>query len=351
MSGFLWYNCFAIQRGYLHGREEVIMGGIEKKSRVLEIFYRAFRGEAISPKKLAQEHECSQKSIARDIAEINDFLTTSNELVGRAELKYSYGQRAYVLKTDDLLVSQELVAVLKILLGSRALAKEELLEIVSKLKRFSTLHDRAMMDELIRKEMYHYNPVNRDCSSLTENLWQLTECIHEHRLISIQYVKMSREEVSRCVRPLAVIFSEYYFYLLAYDESQNDEPHYYRVDRIKKIVEHRKHYSMPEDKRFDEGELRKRIQYMFPGEKMKIRFEFSGPSVQAVLDRMPTARVVEVRGRVSVLEAEVYGDGIRMFLLSQGSWVKVLEPQWFVEVMREEIGRMWGRYEGNGEVD
>ncbi len=56
--------------------------------------------------------------------------------------------------------------------------------------------------------------------------------------------------------------------------------------------------------------------------------------MQAVPGRMPTARVVEVRGRVSVLEAEVYGDGIRMFLLSQG----------FVEVMREEIGRMWGMY-------
>jgi len=40
---------------------------------------------------------------------------------------------------------------------------------------------------------------------------------------------------------------------------------------------------------------------------MKIKLEFKGHSIDATLDRLHTARIIE---------AEVYGKGIRMWLLS-----------------------------------
>jgi hypothetical protein len=122
------------------------------------------------------------------------------------------------------------------------------------------------------------------------------------------------------------------------------------VDRITRIIEHRKRvaseqlpdYGEIEHRKrieqvpgFDEGELRKRNQYMFYGEHRKVRFWYSGPSQQAILDKLPTAKVVERgRGRC-LLEAEVYGDGIKMFLLSQGAWVQVVAPDEFVQEMGE----------------
>ena len=39
----------------------------EKSNRMLEIFFRALHGEAISSKALAQEYQVSTKSIGRDI--------------------------------------------------------------------------------------------------------------------------------------------------------------------------------------------------------------------------------------------------------------------------------------------
>ena len=45
-----------------------------------------------------------------------------------------------------------------------------------------------------------------------------------------------------------------------------------------------------------------------------------------------------------LLEAEVYGDGIKMFLLSQGVWVKVVAPEEFVGEMRdvtEKVAEMY----------
>ena len=79
---------------------------------------------------------------------------------------------------------------------------------------------------------------------------------------------------------------------------------------------------------------------MWPGIQRTIRFEFSGPSLQAVLDKLPTARVIKTENNVSLVEAQVYGDVIRMWLLSQGSWVKVVYPQEFVAEMKEEIEKM-----------
>ena len=84
---------------------------------------------------------------------------------------------------------------------------------------------------------------------------------------------------------------------------------------------------------------------MLPGKLQTIRFEFTGPSVQAVLDKLPTAKIIERDGKKYLIEAEVYGNGIKMWLLSQGAWVKVVAPTDFVAEVREEIEKMKAMYE------
>lgn len=85
---------------------------------------------------------------------------------------------------------------------------------------------------------------------------------------------------------------------------------------------------------------------MWPGPLRTIRFEFTGPSVQAVLDKLPTARIIDRDGKKYLIEAEVYGDGIKMWLLSQGSWVKAVSPPEFVELMKNEVQKMAKGYSG-----
>ena len=129
---------------------------------------------------------------------------------------------------------------------------------------------------------------------------------------------------------------------MAYDvETENHIAKYFRIDRIKSITEHREKIQLDKKYDFDEGELREKNQFMFPGEVMKITFEFTGPSVQAILDRLPTAKVIEKNGNKSIITAEVnYGRGIIMYLLSQGSWVRVLSPQILVEDLKEETKKI-----------
>ena len=66
---------------------------------------------------------------------------------------------------------------------------------------------------------------------------------------------------------------------------------------------------------------------------------------QAVLDRLPTAVVLDIGGGRALIEAEVYGDGIMMYLLSQKSWVKVIAPDDFVAEYKAELQKMIGLYE------
>ncbi len=319
---------------------------IEKKNRLLEIFYRAIKGENISVKAMADEYDVSTKSISRDINEIKNFLYENRNLVGSTELKYSQSSKSYYMELDGFLQSKELFSVVKMMIGCRALKEEEIRKIITKLKTFTTRNDRETLDKLISNEIYHYKGVTHKCDSVIENIWKLARCIDKKIEITITYYKMGNECVERRIKPIAIIFSDYYYYLIAYRSDKDDwKPLYYRVDRIRDMVEHREHFEIDTAHSFDEGELRSKILLMFPGKNRRIRFEYTGPSVEAILDKLPTARVIEDSGQAKLIEANVYGTGVNMFLLSQGSWVKPIAPKEFVDEMRGEVEKMIKRYE------
>ncbi len=318
-----------------------------KQQRVLEIFFRGLRGEDLSVQALANEYDISTKSVTRSINELKDFLCDHRELVGSTNLQYSYSDKCYRLYMDEFLNSKELFAVVEVLIGARAFSHNELLTLVDKLKRFTTGDDKSKLTELIRKELYHYPEVKHDCESVQDRLWQIINCITEKKEISIEYYRMDRKWVTHRLYPVSVMFTDYYFYLIAfYVDEKNEKPYYFRIDRIKQITVHRKKDTIASIPEFDEGLLRKRSLFMWPGKSQTIRFEFSGPSVQAVLDKLPTAKIIErLSGGKYLIEAEVYGDGIKMWLLSQGAWVKVVSPNDFIAEMRDEIKKMSSLYD------
>lgn len=319
----------------------------EKNERILAIFLRGMRGEKLTVSALANEYCVSPKSISRDISGIRCFLADNREICGQAELVYSRSEKCYIMRFDEFLRDSELLAVIKVLIGSRAFNKTELLEIIGKLRRFTSTADKATLDSLIVKEKYHYTEVRHDCSEgVVEMLWKLAGEIRSRTEITITYYKMNRDRVTHTLHPVSLMFSEYYFYLIAYRaDDPGHMPVYFRVDRITSIVEHRTHFELDRSIDFDEGALRRKIQFMFPGVCRTIRFEFSGPSLQAVLDRIPTAVVLEMNGKTALVEAEVYGTGIMMYLLSQGSWVRVVAPDDFVQEYKTELKKMLGQYD------
>ena len=129
----------------------------------------------------------------------------------------------------------------------------------------------------------------------------------------------------RKLKPVAILFWEYYFYLVAFREDKNmkeeDEyaPIVYRIDRIKslKVLEERFHISdkvFEYDTHVNEGEFRKRVQFMRGGKLRRVKFLYYGNDIHGVCDRLPTAKVKPQENGTYIVEAEVFGDGIDMWI-------------------------------------
>ena len=332
-----------------------------QSERAMSLLFRALKGEALSPKALAVEYSTSTRTISRDIDNLRAYMSDHPELFGRSELVYSGSNHCWSLTMDTLLTNSERLAIAKILIGCRAFSRDDIALILNKLEVSTTSSDKSRLKQLLAKELLSYREPGSDCASVISFLWKLSECIGKHSIISVFYHKQNRIAVDRRLMPVSLMYSDGYFYLIAFISNPNFDkdnefradgssrshskiPYYFRVDRIIDITVHREVYDPNSLKPFDDGYVRNRSLMMWSGPLRHIKFEFTGPSVQVILDKLPTATIVSRDKGRYIIEAEAFGDGIKMFLLSQGAWVKVLEPVELVEEMREEIKKMQGLY-------
>ena len=64
---------------------------------------------------------------------------------------------------------------------------------------------------------------------------------------------------------------------------------------------------------------------MYGGKLKKVRFKYLGNDIDAILDRLPTAIIKADDESGYILEAEVFGKGIDMWIKSQGDLIELLE--------------------------
>lgn len=310
------------------------------KDRLLAMYAQLAEGKPLYKAREAVKYNCSLRSIQRDIEDLRSFFADRSETTGVVqELIYDRKLNAYRLVPPlrNLLTNEETFAVLKVLLESRSLTKVELFPILEKLISCCVPPDnRRQVTDLIANEKYHYVEP-RHKKEILEKMWNLSAAIRAHKEIKITYMRQSGDDVSRVLKPVGIMFSEFYFYLVGFIDKENQLekikfevendpfPTIYRIDRIKEYVVTDTHFNVPYQNRFEEGEFRKRVQFMYGGKLQKIKFWYKGPSVEAVLDRLPTAKILQYNGNGYLISAEVFGKGINMWLRSQGDMVEVVK--------------------------
>lgn len=301
--------------------------GENKGQRLLGIFDRLSRGELISKEVLAREYGVTEKSIQRDIDDIRSYLAGDRD-EGAADICYDRQAKGYRLVEEEsrCLTRKEILAMAKILLESRAFAKEELHTILDKLIEACPREGRKVVEDMIRNETFCYVPP-RHGKKLLDALWDISLFIKNREIIRFSYKRQDGAEKEHTAKPVALLFAEFYFYLVAYKEEETEFPTIFRVDRIGTMEKTGNHFQMPYQDRFKDGEFRKRVQFMYPGVLRRVTFTYSGPSVEAVLDRLPTARILSHKDGIYTLTAEAYGKGLDMWLGSQEKWVKVLQSE------------------------
>ena len=288
---------------------EEIKSKVDKNFRQLEIYDRLRRGEELVKKELSNKYGVSLKTIQRDIEDIRSYLSEKKNEIGQFEIEARNNKYKYISvdESENILTERDILAVSKILLESRAFNKREMTILLKKLQGQVSRESQVNIRGLINNEDFYYVELQHG-KYLIDVLWDLSTAIRKSRLI---------------------MFSEFYFYLIGYStNSEDDIPLVFRIDRMSNINYTEKTFYIPYSKRFEDGEFRKRIQFMYGGKLKKFTFEFSGSSVEAMLDRLPTAKVIKSDGNIYTITAESYGDGIKMWLNSQGDNVKILEEKY-----------------------
>lgn len=313
-------------------------GGTDKIERILRIYTKLINGALVKKSSEAVLYGVNERSIQRDIDDIRHYMDRQgvedgiiNSVVYDRQEKGYRLEQIYKLKFTN----PEILAICKILLDSRAFTKPEMEDMLQKMiENCVPEENRKLVQELIANEAYYYIQP-RHGSVFIDKMWKLGEAIHGHNYIEIQYQGVRGSTVkTRKLKPLAIMFSEYYFYLTAFIDDKKVREHFsvsddpfptiYRIDRIQRLKVLNEKYHIPYADRFEEGEFRKKIQFMYGGKLRRVRFRYKGYSVEAVLDRLPTAKIESEENGEYIISAEVFGDGIEMWLRSQGDMVELM---------------------------
>lgn len=286
------------------------------------------KGKNINKEEIKRKFDIDDKTFQRDIDFLRAFYTEN--INPEIEIKYNKKKKGYILENNkDRFRNEEILAISKILLESRAFCKDELDELLRKLRLLSEEDEMKQVKEMIKNEKFNYVPLKHG-KKLLDLIWELSKYITKQEIISINYTtKEGKSKVHR-IKPVSIMFSEYYFYIVSFmaDKFVEDGPTIFRIDRIKKLKGTGENFEVPYLERFEDGEFRKRVQFMLSGKLRTVKFEYTG-ILEVVQDRLPTAEVVEEIKlddgiKKYVITAEVYGKGIDMWLKSQGDKVKII---------------------------
>lgn len=303
--------------------------------RVLGLYTKLQNGYVVNKVEEAQNYGVNERSIQRDIDDIRNFLEQEVEATGDIN-SVVYDRLAKGYRLEQIykmrLTNSESLAICKILLDSRAFTKPEMIEMLKKLIECCVPKaNQKLVSDLISNEEFHYVEPHHK-TVFIDKMWEIGQAIQQSKYIEIDYLRMrDKAIVKRKVKPVAIMFSEYYFYLAAFiddDETRkyfdviNDSfPTIYRIDRIQNLKALDEKFHISYSSRFEEGEFRKRIQFMYGGKLQKLKFKYCGENVEAVLDRLPTAKILAEEDGVYTISAEVFGKGIDMWLRSQGDLI------------------------------
>lgn len=316
-------------------------------ARTAAILIMLFEKEKVAVNKLAEHYQKSERTIQRDFAAIKEMLAEQHSAIQLQ--KDSEGR--YFFQNPARLSLKEVLAISKIMLSSRAFAKPELNQILRHLRSQLTAEDQIILDRIIGSENIRYHElqhqlVPHDTSTLTR-INQFTHYIENAQVLHFGYTRADEIHEEQEGLPVAISFNLYYFYVWLYTERPERPYSIYRLDRFDSIKPLKRKISIPYRDRWDDGQFSVKSFQMFTGRDVTFRFEFWGlPEVP--LDRLAHAKIIKPKAFPEdsvTIEASALDNGVMMWLLGEGSNVKVLSPPSFVTRFKAEIAKMQERYQ------
>ena len=307
----------------------------QKTEHMMYLWDILSRGGVLTKAEVAEKFHIHIRTVSRYFDDIRRHLDLRNTETGlRQQLIYDRNQKVYRIENlENSMVSPgELLGICKILIASRAFRRKTLESLMERLLQTAVCQSgQEDVKTYMKHELFDYkDPCHGEPD--VEALWHMIGAINKHHVIRFRYkgIHDTRGKMKE-VQPEGMVFSEYYFYLIATPTESaaagKEETRVYRVDRMSHIEDREETFDVAYSSRLREGVFKNSIQFMYPGELQMVRFIYSGPSLEAVLDRLPTAQARQQKDGTWLITDRIQGDGIVMWFLSQGSMVEVLYPE------------------------
>lgn len=258
--------------------------------------------------------------------------------------------------------NQEALVLVKSFLASRALNDEEATTIINKWQRTISNTARKTI-KLAVKENYDNQSYIIDGKDREETIWRLEKYIEDRSNIGFSY---QNKEVSGSpivdekILPIHVFFDNYYFFLKGYTTVNNRLQYKtYRIDWIKDITKIKPRINLNGQNRIQNSEEDPKSLFAYDGEEKRIEFEYYGfPDYiydkfpQLELDKEEPDKPRKFGFSVRKMRVKVnYSDGVKMWLLSQATVLKVISPPEVVADLRNLLEDGIKMYPKKGDQD
>ena len=306
--------------------------------RIVHLFCRLLQRERLNRENVIEEYKINSRTFDRDISDIRNVLS---ELHARDELIYDLNDKCYYLSRGGLqdFTGMDVMAILKVLLGSRALCHDEMMGMVDAIRSLLPYEDRKALYYAIEDELKNYiEPMHG--KALLELQWRINKSIINKQKIQIIYTKVDGKRIERDVLPVNIVFAEFYFYLVAFrDESEYEYPAFFRLDRIESIKVLGKVGENPLYTNFRYSDMRPAVQFMYAGELLEIKLRCKKSALEAVVDRVPKYEIIQETDESVFLKVTAFGEGFIRWAAMQGESVEILAPQ----ELRERMGQWFAK--------
>lgn len=315
--------------------------------RIIDLYNLINKENQFNKSIFVKDSGTSERTVRRDIKCLNDYFKRNYENNGSIgvcrEISYYRKDNIYKvnLRGDNDFSESDIYAFVKVIIQSRAFTSKEIKRMLNILA--SQVKDTSIIKEIIEKEeLYYVEPQHK--KNIIDLIWIIRNSIERGKRVEFDYTRADGRKKHHIINPIAIVFNEYYFYLVAEVEKESSKMEIsFRVDRIENYIETKETSTYPYG-RFEEDKYRKKVQFMYTGDFKTIEFEFFGDSLEAVLDRLPTANIIGKTDKGYKVRAEIYGEGVKRWILSQKEFLKVTKPQEYVDEIKETIKRMYELY-------
>lgn len=301
---------------------------MDKAGRVLILFNALIRGRKINKADFANNYGVNERTFDRDIEAVRNILA---EIHSSAEVLFDKLENHYYMKNwseheSRGLSAIEAIIVLKTLLSSRALRKDEMQGVFHSVYPLVVPDERKMVINAVNNDIEKYiSPVHG--KAVMKMLEDLSNVIQRRFKIELQYSEEGDCLKKYVVAPMAIIFFEYYFYLLAVpDGNDHVQPAVFRVDKIEcfKLLDER--YAMSLYEQWRQRNILSPSQAINSEKVVNVKLRCHKSVLEGLYSTFPRSQLVKDDGDWAVCSTVASDEAILRWVLSQGNYVELLAP-------------------------